>query len=241
MESAHLEHPIHGAGIKPDIYLDGSTRKLIEIVVTHEPEEHVHRYCRDQQIPLVIVYVSGEEMLETLQRGTIEAVVQWDKCLCYVEQEAREAAFKRRIAGYRSILESSTGNLQVRVQPMTKDRYGSPLYPHVQNNLMRSARKVVDLGFTQSHTRPTLFSARRKIGRIYVDFDSTEVMRIWEVGCEPALYGFPSKGVCRECLLSAVGEILKQRGVAYRRHFMDSESHDCTEGDMTAISELGNE
>ena len=67
---------------------------------------------------------------------------------------------------------------------------------------------------------------------VYADLDSTEIMKIWEVGCVPALYAARrGKGslFCRECLLEAVALRLDYFRVDYRRYFEDREGHTCNE------------
>ena len=113
------------------------------------------------------------------------------------------------------------------ITPMTHDRYGSPLKWHTRKKVMASAQKLARLGFQQQTKRPTLFLYQTGRWKIYADLDSTEVMRIWEVDCEPALYAFGKDArECRECLLEAVGEIFSQHKISYRRHFEDPEVHD---------------
>ena len=110
-----------------------------------------------------------------------------------------------------------------KLQRIEKDKFDNSLRRDTRHTLNQRARTVAELGFRQQDSRPTLFRARTAQWTIYVDFDSTDVMRIWEVDCEPAIYAFPDDDMAeREMLLAAVGEVLENAGVPYRRHFMDT-------------------
>ena len=74
---------------------------------------------------------------------------------------------------------------------ITHDKWGSPLRRDTRQRVNHLALQVARLGYRQSRTRPTLFTLSFQGYRAYVDFDSTEVMRMWEEDCLPAVYAFP--------------------------------------------------
>lgn len=136
-----------------------------------------------------------------------------------VTHEMVEDAEKEK---YRRILRSIEPDNNPKIQTIQTDKYGSWLRRDTKDILNRRARRTAELGFRQQSSRPTLFKARAGQWTIYVDFDSTEVMRIWEVDCEPAIYAFPeSDWAEREMLLAEVARTLDGAGVPYRRYFED--------------------
>ena len=111
---------------------------------------------------------------------------------------------------------------------ITQDRSCARLREETRLRIMANARRLIKLEFRQQERRPTLFLLQAGQRKIYADLDSTEVMRIWEVDCEPDLYSFPTEGGsgCRECVLDGVGRIFDQNAIPYRRHFEDHIGHD---------------
>ena len=212
---------------------DGSPRVIIEIVVTHDLESDTKQRYEEANYPVVTVEPSWDTLpgLRQAAIGSRILNIKEDKHrYCSDCREAHETyrqkivQAKRLVAGIRPC----SGRIPP-ITPMTHDRYDSPLKWHTRKKVMANARKLAWLGFQQQTKRPTLFLHQAGRWKIYADLDSTEVMRIWEVDCEPALYAF-GKGAsgCRECLLEAVGEIFDQHKIPYRRYFEDPEVHDHT-------------
>ena len=81
-----VEGRVSTASICPDIYLKGERPKVVEIVVTHEPEEGVRQYTETNDIPLVVLSVEAASELESIKDGTLTPVVHWRqrKCPCVV-------------------------------------------------------------------------------------------------------------------------------------------------------------
>ena len=66
------EHPLHG--IRPDLALlnaSGKVTAIIEVVVSHPPEQSVRQYCTQNSIDLIEVGVHDGCSLETLRNETI--------------------------------------------------------------------------------------------------------------------------------------------------------------------------
>ena len=109
------------------------------------------------------------------------------------------------------------------IRPITQDKSGTWLRRDTRDTLNQRAHQVARLGFHQSSKRATLFGAQAGPWKLYVDFDSTDVMRIWEVDCEPAVYAFPKTNPQeRELLLASLSEKLEQAGIPNRRYFPDA-------------------
>lgn len=118
--------------------------------------------------------------------------------------------------------------IQPKLEPITKDRYGSFLRADTRGRVNRNARMLAVLGFRQQNSRPTLFKVQIERWSIYADLDSTEVTRIWDVDCAAGVYAFPQDPeppLCRECVLDIVRGILEENGVEMRRYFMDYGEH----------------
>ena len=117
-----------------------------------------------------------------------------------------------------------------RPTPITHDQFRSPLKSLTRQTLNHHANKLLWLGFKQQISRPTLFIFNAGNRQIYADLDSTKIMRIWKVDCQPAIYSFPhettQRAGCRECILEKVGQILTDHGIPHRRHFEDYKRHD---------------
>ena len=220
----------------------GSLRVIIEIVVTHDLESDTKQRYEAANYPVVTVEPSWDTLpgLRQAAVGSRILNVKNDKhryCGECREALKKEAAARAQVAETHRRKMRQAKKLVAGMMPpsgkiplipsITHDRYGSPLKWHTRKQVMVNARKLVWLGFQQQTKRPTLFLHQAGRWKIYADLDSTEVMRIWEVDCEPALYasGKDASG-CRECLLETVGEIFDQHKIPYRRYFEDPGVHD---------------
>ena len=84
---------------------------------------------------------------------------------------------------------------------------------------METAQKLARLGFQQQTKQPPLFLYQAGQWEIYADLDSVDYI--------PVLYALRNGGMeCKGCLLEAVGEILDQQKIPYRRRFEDQKVHD---------------
>ena len=245
-----VERRIREPNIQPDILLEnlGVPAKTIEVVDKHPPEVTVIAYARDKALPLAIVEVHTEDDLETLLAGFpvqgAKVVVPVACPTCEAEQQRRqeqqeeqqklELWQKERREEAEQLVTGAVGpgRSKANLRRPETDRFGANLKHWTKAAIMANARKLQALGFQQQEKRATLFLAELPGWKVYADLDSTEVIRIWEVGCIPALYAFPKgKGpvACRECLLEAVECRLGAFNLEYRRHFEDTEGHTCYE------------
>ena len=78
-----MEAGLPGTRIRPDILLekDGRPSKLLEVVVTHEPEDHTREYARAAEMPLVIFEVETGDVLDNLLERTLAVHIE-NACLC---------------------------------------------------------------------------------------------------------------------------------------------------------------
>ena len=146
------------------------------------------------------------------------SVKRINKGLCFTHDLVEQAERKP----YRDLVASIEPVINTKLRPIERDRFGSPLRRDTKATLNHRAKQIAVLGFKQQSSRPTLFKAKSGKWAVFVDLDSTDVMRIWEVDCEPAIYAFPQDDMGqREMLLTEVGRFLCQAGIPYRRYFMD--------------------
>ena len=210
---------------------DSSARVIVEIEVTHGIEDPTRKLYEESKLPVLTLKVSSWDSLPSLRKRVMASSTLnvLDTVCKKCKQQERE--YRDRLAGYRMMLSGMRRghyHSPTQLQPILRDKYGAVLYPHVQNKIWRYAQRLIDLGFVQQSSRPTLFAYKIEGWRILADLDSTEVLRIWDVDCVPALYAFPMDRSCRECLLTAVGALLEQNAIPHRRHFEDRIGHvDC--------------
>ena len=209
---------------------DGSARVIVEIEVTHGLEETTRQRYEESNLPIMTLRVSSWDSLPRLRNQVMASSTLNVDTVC-TDCRQQEQEYNNSLEAYRAMLvEMRPGHYHsaAQLQPILKDRYGAVLYPQVQKKIMHYARRLIDLGFVQQSGRPTLFVYNIEGWRIFADLDSTQVMRIWEVDCNPALYAFPQDRSCRECLLSVVSTLLERSNIPYRRHFEDGIGHiDC--------------
>ncbi len=221
-------------GTRSDLVItndDGkSPRIIIEIVVHHDLEQSTEEKYIASEIPVVKVRPTWDTV-EKLRNGVHaeESLnVKVPTCrTCRKQEELHKEWFATTKLQIKNVIGTNQGNPQ-RVEQITKDRYGSFLRSGTRRRVNVNARKLADTGFIQQQSRPTLFGVKVNHWSIYADLDSTEVMRIWEVDCEPGLYAFPEETdppECRECVLNIFREILEQNGIEIRRYFMDYGTH----------------
>ena len=208
-------------------------RVIIEIVVHHDLEPETKQKYEDSHIPVVKIAPRWETVSNLLIEAEGYQALNMPKprCpKCREKEESRRKTEAKKKTETDQILagispRDTTGQ---HLTPITQDRYGSWLRAETKLQIMVNAKRLTKLGFQQQNSRPTLFSFQVGQRRIFADLDSTEVMRIWEVGCEPAIYSFPEEGGpgCRECILEGVGRIFDENAIPYRRHFEDYGYHD---------------
>ena len=177
-------------GTRSDLVItkeDGkSPRIIIEIVVHHDLEmETENRYLKSG-IPVIKVKptwetvdelrneVHGDETINITQR-TCRPCREW---IGNIEKKLRAATTPR-------------DEKEIKLVPITQDRYDAHLRPDTRRRVNENARRLVMIGFGQQPKRPTLFRVKVDGWTVYADLDSTEVMKIWEVDCAPGLYAFP--------------------------------------------------
>ena len=221
-------------GTRSDLVIttdDGKTPRLIvEVVVHHDLDSQTENRYSASAIPIVKVRPSWETVagLRHAIHSHESLNVKMTTCRRCRHQDSLHQQW---LATIEAQLKKAIGPKQVtrpRIKQITKDRYDSFLRADTRSRVNKNARSLAELGFLQQKTRPTLFKVQIPQWTIYADLDSTEVMRIWEVDCEPGLYAFPQEvepTKCRECLLEVVRQLLEQHEVAVRRYFMDHGWH----------------
>ena len=216
--------------IQPDLTLSGGGKPLalIEVVVSHPPEPPVI----DCGVPVLEFHPRPETVAAIPDSDELEfaRVHNYPCSVCSkIEKEKAEKEERRR-----NRIEQTTSKLRnlLAQQPerpapnrITDDRYGNPLRYQTLTNVNNYARLLAKLGLTQQPSRSTLFKINPGKWTVYVDLDSTETIRIWEVRGTPAIYVFPCDAKSyenREVLLESLGQILTENNIPWRRHFEDA-------------------
>ncbi len=186
---------------------------IIEIVVTHDLESYVHDAYLKSKIPIIKIKPSWDKL-----DGAVSTMnITCEKCII------RKVDTKYFM--------SDISKSDQRLREITHDKYGSQLFPKIQSLVNRHACMLADFGFVQQSKRPTLFMYESIHWRVYVDLDSTDVMKIWEVDCVPGLYAYPKNEEkkchpdCRECVLERTCEKLSDACIQTRRYFNDHGFH----------------
>ena len=242
MGAAIASEQIAVEGTRSDLVVttsDGTTpRVIIEIVVTHDLAPQTREKYQDAGIPVIKVEPVWDA-LEQLRHATIgydTLNVRRTRCAdCQSKREqdeARQKAQQERVArlerGASELVQCFCPRQHKRceLKPIMHDKFGSPLRRGTRQTVQTIARKLDWIGFKQQESRPTLFMHRVAGWKIYTDLGGSEIMRIWEVDCEPAIYAFPDNGHTldsefRGCLLRAVAGKLDTHGIPWRQHFED--------------------
>ena len=224
------------AGTRSDLVvfrLSGIPRVIIEIVVTHDLDGETRLRYQESGLPVVRVSPTWATVADFYDGAVGDKVMNVaNKYLrCSNCNKVEEQAHQSYETGQRQAQEiikeiKPHPGLVSHLVAITHDKFGSPLRQDTRERLTTYAYKLVWLGFSQAKKRPTLFQFRAGRWTVCADLDSTSVMKIWDVGCVPAVYAFGSpKEGCRECLLEAVQWCLDQHSVPYRRYFEDMDGH----------------
>ena len=82
--NVRLEVVVSDSKIRTDILLenDGREAKLVEIVVTHRPEAHVHEWAKANKVPLVVFELQDVSGLDHLKSASTLNVQIDDTCRC---------------------------------------------------------------------------------------------------------------------------------------------------------------
>lgn len=230
-------------GTRSDLVIvrsSGERRVIVEIKVTHDLEEETAEKYAAAQMPVVKVEPQWETLPDLRREAIGYAALnirQGDLCSGCIEhrkeQLRRKEEHEKSRQNMRRLLQGirpHTGKPPP-VKMIVQDKFGSSLFPKAQSKTMANARKLIWLGFRQLSSRATLFRYTAEGWWIYADLDSTEVLRIWEVECVPAIYAFPidrgNPQGCRECLLEEVQVLLDRYKCPWRRFFEDPGHHSC--------------
>ena len=221
-------------GTRSDLVItkeDGSSpRIIIEVVVHHDIEEGTEKRYREAGIPAARVRPTWESVDELRHEIQVSEILNIPNRICRQCKESQRKQDEWH-GGIEQKVRAGIAPVKTdrpRLETIKQDKFDSFLRFDTKKTVNENARKLAGIGFTQRPSRPTLFSVKVEKWAIFADLDSTDVMRIWEVDCAPALYAFPEEAEppeCRECVLEIVSKILEENGIEFRRHFMDSESH----------------
>ena len=221
-------------GTRSDLVItteDGKTPRLIvEVVVHHDLEDDTHKLYTASGIPIIKVRPSWEtvDTLRDALHSPEYMNVRHSTCGQCRQQDALRSQWLSTTKAHVQKAINLNPQTRPRIEQIIKDKHGSFLRADTKQRVNRNARLLEKLGFLQQNSRPTLFKLQIPQWAIYADLDSTEVMRIWEVDCQPGLYAFPQEAEppkCRECLLEFVRQILERHGIGVRHYFMDHSSH----------------
>ena len=93
VETILVETRIPETGIQPDIRLEGSKGKFIEIVHTHKPEDPILAFTQSNRITLVQINVESIEDLDGIQDGTLTAqtIHNFNGCPCKAEARKKKS------------------------------------------------------------------------------------------------------------------------------------------------------
>ena len=221
-------------GTRSDIVLfntAGRAALIIEVVVSSdfEKKEGTNSRYRDSGIPILKIHPDWETLPDLRQYLHVDKLVNAKpsyQCRVCKEEEEQRRQWERQHNLFLEFARNAVDKIEPqsgisKPTPATHDKFGSPLKWQTRNAVMRNSGLLATLGFTQQPSRPTLFLLRAGDWKIYADLDSTDVMKIWEVDCNAALYAFPDSHPFRGCLLALVAKKLSEHGVGIRRHFED--------------------
>ena len=230
---------------------EGQPHCILEVVVTHDIEAQTKERYREAGVPVVKIEPTWESLTELLVGANGSALLKANDrpyiCPTCRERRQQEEKLRRKEEqlqeeerrqekqcreGARKILKPlerrrKPGEFPKPTTIITMDKFGSYLRSHTKQTLNRHAITIVSMGFQQQASRPTLFRYQSEGWNIHADLDSTDVMRIWEVDCEPAIYAFPPKQTtqCRECILERLQKIMQHHQLRARRYFEDTTGH----------------
>lgn len=138
--------------------------------------------------------------------------------LQYTHKRGHEQQFER----FQEAIPSLTPNPRVQIREIKQDRHGRRLRRDTKERVNRLALQLAKLGYRQADSRPTLFRLHFRGFTAYVDFDSTEVIDMWDVDCQPGVYAFHrNEWEDPEPLAALVRRHLIDNGIEPRIYFED--------------------
>ena len=160
--------------------------------------------------------------------------------LGFTHKRLHQKQFER----FQQAIPSLKPNPQARITWIRQDRHGRWLRRDTRNKVNDMALRVAKLGYTQADSRPTLFKLNFHGFTAYIDFDSTEVINLWDVDCQPAVYAFhrnPQEDP--EPLAALIRRHLNENGIETRIYFEDhsaitDDCHTCQRIDASEMSRL---
>ena len=160
--------------------------------------------------------------------------------LQYTHRRGHEQQFER----FKEAIPSLKPNPQGQIREIGQDRHGRWLRRDTRERVNRLALQVARLGYRQADSRPTLFRLHFRGFNAYVDFDSTEVIDMWDVDCQPGVYAFHrNEWEDPEPLAALVRCHLSDNGIEPRIYFEDhsaitDDCHTCEQIEAGKMSDL---
>lgn len=218
---------------------DGTPDPIVEVVVTHDLEAETKKAYSKSKIPIAIAepYWDESGMLQIDYTRSLNTNQGCVKCLM------RLVKIKENETSLQNLLNNIPKNT-ASVKEITEDKYGARLRFETRRLVNERSRALRDFGFGQKivrnrktgkRTQPTWFEMEIGDWQICADLDSTSVMRMWEVGCEPAItakprYNFKEENCkpnCGACVRDAFIKKINEAGIPTRTYFMDHSYHVC--------------
>ena len=159
--------------------------------------------------------------------------------LQYTHKRGHEQQFER----FNEAIPSLKPNPQAHIREIRQDRHGRWLRRDTRERVNRLALQVARLGYRQADSRPTLFRLHFRGFNAYVDFDSTEVIDMWDVDCQPGVYAFHrNEWEDPEPLAALVRRHLIDNGIEPRIYFEDHSAitDDCYTCEQIEAGEMSN-
>jgi hypothetical protein len=180
-------------GVRSDVYFLEKTPKgkpfAVEVIVEHdlEPESEI-RYS-SAQIPVFLTYPTWETIRAYVQGVDAKQALNLNIERCPSCRQRRAEASRREQweTEFRNKIDKLKPKEHSRFVLWEQDKFGRRLYPRTINQIRDYAEHLLELGFTQTRSKPYLFVWRIPYGTMFANFGSTDEVPIWEYP-EPLLH-----------------------------------------------------
>ena len=174
-------------GTRADILFSGDSgrRLVVEVVCTHPPEEETLRKYKRDGIRVAEVNPTWEDVT-SLMEGIVPAKIRnFANTVCGDCRREERIQEEKRQSTRRAVADSIQNMRPKKSAPplreWTVDRYGQPIYPHIQRQVFRSAQQIISMNWRQTISKPYLFIYPIPPHcTLFLDFGSSDVVPIWE-------------------------------------------------------------
>ncbi len=169
--------------VRSDLYFSGRGAFAVEVVVTHPIEPETEQRYSDAKCRVLVVEPTWESLAAMATGLTATSTLELSsaKCLGCQELGRKREAKIQTSRELREFLIQLPNRPSGRLREWAHDKQGNVLRPWLLENLGRTSRRLLRMGFEQSESKPWSFCIMlpKGYGRLFAHLGGTDEIPIW--------------------------------------------------------------